>query len=289
MTRRRPGRDRSQQCIRSAAGTSACGARTALDTIDATEGVAAARDLDDVERALLELLALGRSTVAEYRGRCACATAAAFQELAGGADAMLTAAVRLVQQAESDVDVILALDAEHSLTGQAGVEELLAQTSGTARVRVLCSPRTFTPRLLRARDHVPAAFDVRIGQLTALEAIVVDGHVALACSDAGRHGPAIVVRSRPVLQAVRSLFDDVWHGAQPPPEPIDFGGPDRTAFARRVLWLLYTGYSDEAAAQELGVSVRTYRRYVAEIVAALGARSRFQAGMRAAAAGLLAR
>jgi hypothetical protein len=209
-----------------------------------------------------------------------------FQELVGGADAVLAAAVRLVRQAESDVDVILASDAEHSLTTPADAGQLLAQASGTARLRVLCSARTFAPHLLRARDHLPAPVDVRIGHVRALEAVVVDGRIALARSDAGA-GPALVVRSRPAVQAVSDLFADVWQGAQPPPDPIDLGGPDRTAFARQVLRMLYVGYPDEAAAQELAVSVRTYRRYVAEIVAAMGARSRFQAGMRAAAAGLL--
>ena len=228
----------------------------------------------------------GWSTVAGHRGGCGTA-AGTFQELVGGAEAALATAVRLVRQAESAVDVILASDAEHSLTAHADAGELLSQASGTARLRVLCSARTFAPHLPHARDHVPAAVDVRIGELRALEAVVVDGRVALARSDAGCRGQTIVVRSRPVVQAVSDLFDDVWRGAQLPPDPIDLGGPDRTAFARQVLRMLYVGYPDEVAAQELAVSVRTYRRYVAEIVAAVGARSRFQAGMRAAAAGLL--
>jgi DNA-binding CsgD family transcriptional regulator len=227
----------------------------------------------------------GRPAVAEYRGRGS--AAATCQELVGGAEAVLAAAVLLVRQAESDVDVILASDAEHSLTAHADAGGLLAQASGTARLRVLCSTRTFAPHLLRAREQAAAAVDVRIGELRALEAIVVDGRVALARSDAGCPGQTIVVRSRPLVRAVSDLFDDVWRGAQVPPDPIDLGGPDRTAFARQVLRMLYTGCSDEAAAQELDVSVRTYRRYVAEIVAAVGAKSRFQAGMRAAAAGLL--
>ncbi|NEE20393.1 response regulator transcription factor, partial [Streptomyces sp. SID7499] len=45
--------------------------------------------------------------------------------------------------------------------------------------------------------------------------------------------------------------------------------------------------TDEVAARELTVSVRTYRRYVAEIMTLLDATSRFQAGVRAAELGLL--
>ena len=244
------------------------------------------RPVDDVERALLELQALSRSTVAGYRGSSEYA-AATDQELIGGFETVLATAVRLVSGAESTVDVILASDAGPSLTAHAGTGELLAQVSGAARLRVLCSMRTFAPDLVRARGPGPAAVEVRIGRLRALEAVVVDGRVALARLDAGCPGQAVVVRSRPVVQAVGDLFADVWRGSQLPPEPLDLGGPDRTACACQVLRMLYTGHTDEAAARELALSVRTYRRYVAAIVAALGARSRFQAGVRAAAAGLL--
>ncbi|MBL1081179.1 hypothetical protein JK359_04170 [Streptomyces actinomycinicus] len=45
--------------------------------------------------------------------------------------------------------------------------------------------------------------------------------------------------------------------------------------------------TDAQAADELSVSTRTYQCYVAEVMAALGATSRFQAGLRAAELGLL--
>ncbi|GGW13183.1 hypothetical protein GCM10018980_71520 [Streptomyces capoamus] len=54
-----------------------------------------------------------------------------------------------------------------------------------------------------------------------------------------------------------------------------------------VLRRLRDGFTDEVAARELGVPVRTYRRYVAEIMTLLGAESRFQAGVYAAALGML--
>lgn len=244
------------------------------------------RPVDDIERALLELQALGRSTVAGYRGRSEHA-AATVHELIGGFDAVLATAARLVSRAESTVDVILASDVGPSLTAHAGTGELLAQAGGAARLRVLCSMRTFAPHLVPACEFGPAAVEVRIGRLRALEAVVVDGRVALARPDAGCPGQAVVVRSRPVVRAVGDLFADVWRGSQLPPKPLDLGCPDRTAFAGQVLRMLYTGHTDEAAARELALSVRTYRRYVAAIVAAVGARSRFQAGVRAAAAGLL--
>ncbi|WP_207954687.1 LuxR C-terminal-related transcriptional regulator [Saccharopolyspora elongata] len=90
-----------------------------------------------------------------------------------------------------------------------------------------------------------------------------------------------------VIRAVGDLFVDVWRNARPVAKPVDFGSRAHTEFAQQVLKMLYAGHTDEVAAQELAVSVRTYRRYVAEIVELLGANSRFQAGVRAAEVGLL--
>ncbi|KMS88406.1 LuxR family transcriptional regulator, partial [Streptomyces regensis] len=57
--------------------------------------------------------------------------------------------------------------------------------------------------------------------------------------------------------------------------------------APAVLDLLGQGAKDESAARQLGLSVRTYRRRVGELMAALGASSRFQAGVRARELGLV--
>jgi adenosylmethionine-8-amino-7-oxononanoate aminotransferase len=51
--------------------------------------------------------------------------------------------------------------------------------------------------------------------------------------------------------------------------------------------LLDTGLTDEAAARQLGVSVRTVRRQMAALMGKLGASSRFQAGHKAAERGWL--
>lgn len=53
-----------------------------------------------------------------------------------------------------------------------------------------------------------------------------------------------------------------------------------------MLRALGSGATDEAAARDLGMSVRTYRRRVAELLDVLEAGSRFQAGVRAGELGL---
>jgi DNA-binding NarL/FixJ family response regulator len=55
-----------------------------------------------------------------------------------------------------------------------------------------------------------------------------------------------------------------------------------------VLELLAAGCTDASVAARLEVSVRTVRRSMAAIMSRLGARSRFQAGLKAADRGWLA-
>ena len=91
----------------------------------------------------------------------------------------------------------------------------------------------------------------------------------------------------PVLVGgVYSLFTAAWEAA------IDLGVclrgevPELAAEDREILRALGAGLTDEAAARRLGTSLRTYRRRVAELMAALEAGSRFQAGARAGELGL---
>ena len=54
---------------------------------------------------------------------------------------------------------------------------------------------------------------------------------------------------------------------------------------RDVLRLLAQGHTDEAVAARLGLSVRTVRRVVKDMLDRTGARSRFELGVRASAQG----
>lgn len=67
---------------------------------------------------------------------------------------------------------------------------------------------------------------------------------------------------------------------------FDADRPRIDAQAREVLYALGSGMTDVTASRELGMSLRTYGRRVAELLVALGADSRFQAGLRAGELGL---
>ncbi len=99
---------------------------------------------------------------------------------------------------------------------------------------------------------------------------------------------ALALHGRGLVEALYALFEQIWQTAAPHGAAL---GTDPatglTSQARAVLSLLAQGNTDEAVARKLGISVRTSRRITAELMAQLGARSRFQAGVIAGEQGWL--
>jgi DNA-binding CsgD family transcriptional regulator len=130
-----------------------------------------------------------------------------------------------------------------------------------------------------------------------LEATTVDGRAALirpgrGAGRAAGAGQTLLVRTPELTAVLSTLFEQVWEIAEPlggesagtvAPETAD----DPSDTERLLLRLLSLGVKDEAAARHLGVSVRTVRRMIADLMARLDARSRFQAGTLAARRGWL--
>lgn len=90
-------------------------------------------------------------------------------------------------------------------------------------------------------------------------------------SDIGR--AAVVVRAHTIVGSLVFLFEQLWADAAPLFVPAhNSDRPDgRSA---RVLELLAMGRKDESIARSLGVGVRTVRRDVAELMTALGEKTR---------------
>ncbi|MCC8247071.1 helix-turn-helix transcriptional regulator [Saccharothrix luteola] len=129
--------------------------------------------------------------------------------------------------------------------------------------------------------------EVRITQDDVNETIIIDRRLAILAGDVvdGRRGYGVVTEPT-VVQNVASLFDAAWRSGTDL-AVYDAQHAELRALAPRVLELLASGCKDETAARALGLGVRTYRRRVAELMAVLGANSRFQAGARARDLGLI--
>ncbi|MDQ0377749.1 helix-turn-helix transcriptional regulator [Amycolatopsis thermophila] len=138
---------------------------------------------------------------------------------------------------------------------------------------------------LRERERLGAR--IRITRDEINETIVLDQKVAILAADVvGVDRGYSVITSPEVISSVTSLFNAAWR-AGTDLAVYDAGFAELRALAPRILDELATGSKDETAARALGLSVRTYRRRVAELMSALGATSRFQAGVRARELGLV--
>jgi len=114
------------------------------------------------------------------------------------------------------------------------------------------------------------------------ETIIVDGRVAvLASRGTGESRAYSVVRTPDVVLSMRTLFMASWESAIDLAEFIGSGLPVLDERNRSIAGMLGSGLTDEAAARRLGLSLRTYRRRVADLMALLDVESRFQAGLRA--------
>lgn len=89
---------------------------------------------------------------------------------------------------------------------------------------------------------------------------------------------AVVVREVNVVAFIKETYERLWLSAEP--FAVAFGTRSEVAddIRQAIVRLLMEGMTDASIAHRLGMSVRTCRRHVADIMAELGAQSRFQAG-----------
>ncbi|MET8553782.1 response regulator transcription factor [Streptomyces sp. NPDC004959] len=170
-------------------------------------------------------------------------------------------------------------------------QDLVKRLAGTPpRLRKLYRPNALmSPRMAEHLRAVAAGPDaqVRITADSVNETIIIDRRFAILAGDTSEGRRSYSAVSEPVLvQNVASLFEAAWRSATDL-AVYDVRYAELREMAPRVLELLASGCKDETAARALGLGVRTYRRRVAELMSALGAESRFQAGMRARDLGLI--
>ena len=149
------------------------------------------------------------------------------------------------------------------------------------RILITDSVRGHPAAVLRLGRLVAAGAEIRTVAQVPTDVTVIDGSVALLARDRSA-GDIAMVGLPGVVDTVVALFERLWAAGSPLTAADELSGRERELLA-----LLSAGYTDESAAARLGVSVRTVRRMMSTIMARLGARSRFQAGLRAADRGML--
>lgn len=194
--------------------------------------------------------------------------------------------------AQAERDVLFVVPGGTGWIWPADLEPLIADAAiSGCQVRLLLGhPVPVTARQVAARLHAAGA-EVRIGPTPEWAMLIAD-LVAVLRVGAG-DPPVTVLGPANGALLLRDLADALWSGACGMDQAATAAAP-RAALAcvpegpvdSRILELLAEGAKDETIARTLGISLRTCRRRIAEIMAGLNAVSRFQAGVNAVRLGL---
>jgi len=138
------------------------------------------------------------------------------------------------------------------------------------------------PHLLQQRAAIGEEVRV-LPELPTRMLVLESTHLVLPEPLGFAGSPLLIARQRGLIELGTLYFEALWAEAAPIDQPE--AGPGEVR--RFLLAQLASGAQDEQIARRLGLSLRTVRRRVAELMSELGATSRFQAGVEAARRGWL--
>ncbi|UUU30035.1 winged helix-turn-helix domain-containing protein [Streptomyces sp. CA-210063] len=157
-------------------------------------------------------------------------------------------------------------------------------------VRALFHHTARTPPAVRdyARTVTERGARLRTVQCVPGEFAVVDRRLVLL---GHMSGSTCLISEQSIVDHFTRVFEHLWEGGWALPAVITrHPDPARPAEADpkpAILRLLSEGATDEQVARALGLSLRTCRRHIADVMSQVGAVGRFQAGVRTARYGLL--
>jgi sugar-specific transcriptional regulator TrmB/DNA-binding CsgD family transcriptional regulator len=177
----------------------------------------------------------------------------------------------------------------HNLEASRPLDQSLLDRAVEIRSLYQDSIRNDTPSIAYARWIHEQGSEVRTVPVLPLRLIIIDRRIAIVPLGPGEDDKGIAaLHGFGAVSAMVALFELTWQSAVPLGKPRS-RKPETLGEQERVLLrLLAQGDTDEVVARKLGVSSRTVGRTVAELCERLGARSRFQAGVRSSERGWLA-
>jgi DNA-binding CsgD family transcriptional regulator len=244
-----------------------------------------ARSWHDLEQGRLAAADLAADFESIHRTQLAGALDVAY-----GAEAVRARIVDLVGRATGEV-VSMSLSTAGCVDPMAGPrpDDLAGLAPGVGVRTVVPDRIRADPLVMRRLAGRAGGAEIRTAAAVPMSALVVDAGVVVfpvAPTRTPRRVGVVTVRLSSVVATAMELFERVWVDAVPLGQPAGLDEEDGPAEREReLLALLLAGCTDLAAAHRLGISVRTVRRMVSDLMERLGARSRFQAGARAAERG----
>ena len=129
--------------------------------------------------------------------------------------------------------------------------------------------------------------EIRTMPWLPLSVTIIDSSVAVIADDKYQPEAAVVRSDGHMMQALCALSELCWNAADPLDRPPYISDDRLSADEEYVLKMLAAGTKDAAIARSLGVSVRTVRRIIADLMIQMRAGSRFEAGVKAVRSGLV--
>jgi hypothetical protein len=147
------------------------------------------------------------------------------------------------------------------------------------------------PTVAYLRELTAAGAEIRVlGDLSELM-LIYDRHTALVPIDPRNSSRgAVCARETGLVTNFVERFERLWESAQRFTDLISVDGKPRPSLPdvrRKVLASMCTAAKDETRARDVGVSLRTYRRHVADLMNELGAENRAHAALLARERGWL--
>lgn len=207
-------------------------------------------------------------------------------------DELWAASLPLIRGASHEVALASREIAAFGATGGELADVLSRLRDRRLSIRVLCAPGALVTQQGRAGlgELSRSGVDVRIARHALNDVAVIDGRHVLLCARAGPEaepGPKIIVEAPALARTILDLLGGVHAAASRLETFLHYNDPDKAELMVAILGLLNQGRKDATAARTLGLSVRTYRRRVADVLSWLDVSSRFEAGVRAAELGLV--
>ncbi len=200
----------------------------------------------------------------------------------------VSAILREVAQ-ESSGDLLWLRPDQWQITAGMQTDDLVREfTALGRRSRAIYPARVLelSPETVQARTELGEEVRI-IARVPSRMAIMGDGGVLVPERWGVNNERRLLIRQQSVVMSMHQLFERLWERALPVP---GLGAGQFQKFSReRTLLLqeLAVGAKDEQIARSMGLSLRTVRRRVADLVDELGVESRFQAGVEAARRGWL--
>jgi hypothetical protein len=198
----------------------------------------------------------------------------------GNALALLTAMIE-----ESRGDLLFLRPDAWLMPRESAISQVVARAvSSGRRSRAVYPLRALheAPEILQNR--VDAGEDVRLIDDLPTRLMIIGVTHAIVPEPLGfADSPRLLVRQGALVGALTLLFELYWERASPVSELYGPRSNERVFLLRQLL----SGAKDEQIARTMGLSLRTVRRRIADVMIDLGADTRFQAGAEAVRRGWL--